>query len=717
MGQAGRRRLLRGGKVAAVALGLGAAVQPAPAQLPVVSSFGTAGLVDMPTARDAPDGRLQVTSSVAGGMARTTLTFQVTPRLSGSFRYSTLPLLAGAPVWRTLFDRSFDLHYRLIDEGRWRPAVAVGLRDLMGTGIYSSEYVVATKRLAPGLDASLGIGWGRLGSFGAFRNPLAALSPAFATRPGGFSGLGGVPEAGRWFRGPAALFGGIAWAIDDRLTFKAEYSSDAYLREVGRGVIVRRSPFSFGLDYQLSPDVRLGVYALHGSVFGLQATVGFDPTRRAGRATLSPAPLPVAARPDRRRDPDAWSTEWTRRADATEILRNRVDLLLAPDGMRLAGLRLGPSRAIVRVRNHGLDSGPQAVGRVARALSAALPASVETFVIVPEAAAGLAAVAVELSRADLEALEHHADGAELMGARARLLDAAGHAFTVPSPEGFAPALTWSLRPYGAVSLMDPDNPVRADIGLRLRARLDLAAGVSLTGSVRKRVIGNLNTVRRASDSVVQRVRSDYGLYDRFGDPALERLTLDWYFRPGPNLYGRMTAGYLETMYGGVSAELLWKPVDSRLGLGLEVNLVRQRAFNQLLGFRPYETVTGHVSAYYALRNGFHVQVDVGRYLARDWGATLSLDREFGNGWRVGGFVTITDMPFSKFGEGSFDKGIRVTVPLGWVTGRATRARSSAVIRPLTRDGGARVAVEGQLYEMVRGYHGADMQRQWGRFWR
>ncbi|OZB12783.1 MAG: hypothetical protein B7X55_13915 [Rhodobacterales bacterium 34-62-10] len=40
---------------------------------------------------------------------------------------------------RDNFDRSFDLQYKLVDEGRVRPAVAIGLRDFIGTGLFSGE--------------------------------------------------------------------------------------------------------------------------------------------------------------------------------------------------------------------------------------------------------------------------------------------------------------------------------------------------------------------------------------------------------------------------------------------------------------------------------------------------------------------------------------------------------------------------------------------------
>jgi hypothetical protein len=170
------------------------------------------------------------------------------------------------------------------------------------------------------------------------------------------------------------------------------------------------------------------------------------------------------------------------------------------------------------------------------------------------------------------------------------------------------------------------------------------------------------------------------------------------------------------MFGGVSAEMLWKPVASRLALGVEANYVKQRSFDTYLGFQDYTIATGHASAYYEFNNGFTGQLDVGRYLAGDVGATVSLEREFDNGWRVGGFFTLTDVSSEDFGEGSFDKGISMTIPLNWFLGKPTPQSGSRTIRPIQRDGGARLSVPGRLYEQVRSGHREELVGNWSGVW-
>ncbi|WP_240611147.1 YjbH domain-containing protein, partial [Oceaniglobus ichthyenteri] len=201
------------------------------------NTYGYPGLIDMPGAFSRPDAELSFTTSHFRDQTRNTLTFQITPRLSGSFRYSQLYNIrpnVGGPVVDFRFDRSFSLHYRFLDETARRPAVAVGLNDFLGTGLYSSEYIVASKTITPRLRFTGGIGWGRLAGINSFDNPLSIFSDRFDFRPGGSgSGDGGLVRTNNWFRGEAALFGGVEWQATDRLALTAEYSSDAYPNEDG----------------------------------------------------------------------------------------------------------------------------------------------------------------------------------------------------------------------------------------------------------------------------------------------------------------------------------------------------------------------------------------------------------------------------------------------------------------------------------------------------
>ena len=674
--------------------------------------YGTPGLIDMPTAQSADDAEIAATIGHFAGTTRTTLSFQINPRLSGSFRYSRIDNWVIATGDNT-YDRSFDLRYRLLDEGVNRPAIAIGLQDMIGTGIYSGEYIVATKQMTPSVALTGGIGWGRLGSYAGFDNPLLFLGDEFADRPSGFTGTGGQLEGAKWFRGDAALFGGVAWQATDRLTLKAEYSSDAYRPETapGRDLFERASPLNFGLSYALTDYAAVQAHYLYGSELGAAVTVTTNPKKPSVYGGVGQRPTPVSPRA-----PGAASQQtWTSQAGAPDILRDNAQRLLASEGMTLEAMTIEPTGVTVLVRNNSYLARAEAVGRTARILSRVMPASVEDFTIIP-VVGGIRTAAIRIKRTDLEQLEFEPDNARQSYARAEIEDAAASGTGAPILDDLYPRFQWRLGPYISTSYFDPDNPVRADIGLELSASYDVAPGLVFSGDLRKRIGGNV-AGGPPSSSAIQPVRTDARSYAAEGDPAITRLTGAYQFNLAPAFFGRVTGGYLESMYGGVSTEVLWKPVKSRLGLGLELNYAKQRDFDQLFGFQDYDVVTGHVSGYYAFANNLHAQVDVGRYLAGDYGATFSLDREFANGWRVGAFATFTDVSFDDFGEGSFDKGLRFSVPMGHFAGTPTTRIYETTLRPLTRDGGARLNVEGRLYETVRKYHDDALSDTWGRFWR
>ena len=126
---------------------------------------------------------------------------------------------------------------------------------------------------------------------------------------------------------------------------------------------------------------------------------------------------------------------------------------------------------------------------------------------------------------------------------------------------------------------------------------------------------------------------------------------------------------------------------------------------------------GHISAYYDAGRMFEIEINAGRYLAGDWGVTTTISRKFGSGWEVGGYATLTDVPFHVFGEGSFDKAIYFTVPIDWIISSPNKTKRRLTLRPITRDGGANLSSARQLYRQIERSQTADFQREFGRLWK
>ena len=797
---------------------------------PTYNLFGITGLVDTPTADMQPDGQIALTSSYFGGFLRNTLAVQLFPGVEGTFRYSVLEDALGTRTNpRTLFDRSFDIKLKLVNESDKWPAVAIGLQDFLGTGVYTSEYIVSTKGFDAGdfghFRVSAGLGWGRFADRSNIPNPLRGLSNTFGRRVGE-TGLAstGVPTFGQYFRGRnIGYFGGVEWITPiEGLTAKVEYSPDQYVRETRngrRGDFVAEVPVNVGIEYRPNESLEIGAYYVYGSEFGVRLSLSGnvnepltdldfeDPPKtvlprqplpngariaslgdvqsviddraptarfkdprlsgivlhtRLGNVRWVEASLTKAAGPecpdDLARAIDAeygvidvvtftasngnvictvalrpagqhavrltsranagYSTDWYQDEETRKKIVEDLAESMGGDNIGLLGIEIAPTRVQIYIENRRYYSMARAIGRSVRSLTRILPASVEVFEVTP-VEGSLPISTVILQRSQIEDQVERPDAAERAWATAQVKDAepVNLATVLADPDEF-PRYSWSIVPGTPANLFDPDQPVRLDLQLSARGSIEFYPGLSASAVVSKRVIGQLDDITRTSDSLVEnRVRSELAQYLREGDPALLRLSLDYVTKLTDSTYGRISAGYLERMFAGVSTEVLWKPVNQSWGLGLEVNYAAQRDFDSRFALQDYRVWTGHGSFYWDTDfQGIAMQIDVGRYLAGDWGGTFTLKRRFANGWELGGFFTLTTIPFDEFGEGSFDKGIFLTIPFNWITPFDTRSGYPIVLRPLTRDGGQRLEVAGRLYGAVDGADRGSLRNGWEGFW-
>lgn len=691
-----------------------------------MSTYGLPGGIDNPTAETLRDGTLGATISWSDYSRRSSVFFQALPRLTTVLRYSRIEGINDYRDDGHITDRSLDVRYQVLDEQGWRPALAVGLQDFLGTGVYSGEYIVATRSVTPRIRVSAGLGWGVL---------------AGKPRVIDVNDEGGTPNLDELFRGGAKPFASVSWQVNDRLGLVAEYSNIDYVAKYSNGLSFQQgdepdSHLNLGAFYRFGSSYEAGLYTIGGKTFGAQVTIAINPREAPYPSGLEKAPAPVRPRVAPSADPDGWSGIWAQDPTAQPAIQTALGDAMAKEGQTLESMSLSATRAEVRLTNGRFISQAEGIGRTARLMTRALPPSVETFVIT-SVAEGMPTSSVTVRRSDVERLENTEAGQ--VAAASVLSDAPAHAPGLAASEGVYPRFRWSIKPFLNLGVFSAEDGLTYEVGGEARASYRIAPGLVLTGALRQRAFGNIdrrgpgipgergeyysydeykdNPALETSPEGVPRVRSDTRMYSGNHDPVIPELTLAWFAKPAPTVYSRVTAGLLERAYGGVSGELLWKPANSPLALGAEVNHVRKRDFDQLFDFRDYEVTMGHVSAYYEFTQGFTAQLDVGKYLAGDKGATLTLTREFANGWRLGAYATKTDLSAEEFGEGSFDKGVTLSIPLAWASAQPTRERVDANLRSLSRDGGAQLNVRDRLYDQVRESHSVKLYEGWGRFWR
>lgn len=770
------------------------------------TTYGDVGLLDMPSARMAPDGEVAVTVGSLKGSQRYNFSFQAFPWLEGSFRYSHISDYQ-IPGF-SLFDRSLGLKIRLLKEDDILPDFSIGVRDFLGTGVYASEYMVASKRYGS-FDFTLGAGWGRLADTNALPNPFCKLAKSACVR-GGREDTGGTVNFGQFFRGPkTGVFGGVDWTTPiPNLHLLVEYSSDKYRAENGSGFTVR-SPFNVGLGYRLYDTVNLNLGYFYGDTYGVSISFAMDPTQDAQPARIGPdIPEPVyrteqeqhealvnlleenrpgAGRMVRRRElvrqvnfdlDEALFTvgnfreyeivnhtlminsgDFVGASQRCELYAQaaalggdivsvavtdldqssgRVKFCKVTPGAPVAVVKAKPvlSRAALQAklrnelrkqslelvtidsrsssltvyyRNYRYASQDEAIGRMARLLMAYAPPNVEIFrfVLLTD---NLPLVEVKTARSALERVIPAHGGAEEIGSAITVASAAENLPALDASwRSFKPKLNWSLGPTFRTVFFDPEVPLQGQIYMLALASLDITPSFSLYGAVEADVVNNFNTGSE-SNSLLPRVRTNLQQYFKEGPNGINSLNAQYTSRLAKDFYAQLKVGYLEDMFAGAGGQVLWRPDNGRLAFGADVYQVWQRNFNRLFGLQNYQTVTGHASVYYQLPwNDLNVAVHAGRYLAGDYGATFELRRKFPSGVEIGAFATFTDVPFKKFGEGSFDKGIYIYIPFEWALPIFTRSAYPLEIRSITRDGGARLAGDNSLYRRLFDTSGPQME--------
>ena len=661
-----------------------------------LNNFGLPGLLTLPDATTLPDSEMVFYHHFHPGLSRTGFTFQLTPNIGLSFRYSGHGRHGTESSNRTNHDRSFDITYKLLNEAKYQPAISLGLRDFIGTGWYSSEYLVATKNIGP-ISVTTGIGFGRLAGREQISNPFAFMDDSFKNRSNKDFGQGGALGSINWFQGSASPFFGLKYDLNEKTHLLLEYTPDLMKREERYMRI--KSPLNVGVSHNLNNLLSVNVQYLHGSTIAFGANLQLNPKRSQTRNGSDKAPLPL-----RKRDIQNPLISKTDTSAIKEILE--------ADQFLINEIRLKPDHITLEVENKKFRSNAQALGRISIALQRLTSDQTEyaDIVILSEQ------YPTASYRLNLQELSNYQKSFKKLSDFEKVIIPQSTPESINYSDIKNPKFKTTIGPYLDYRLFDPNQPIRGEVGLMLGLSYRLPGNFAISGAIKKSLITDLNENIRYSDSTLPHVHSDFAIYDENGqDGYIDNLKIRQYTKISQNIHSSISAGFLEPMYAGISAELLHKLPKSDFAIGFDINAVQMRDFNMQFGLRDYKTITSHLNLYYDAGHSFDLEMNIGRYLAKDLGVTTKLSRRFGNGWSVGAYATFTDVPFKTFGEGSFDKGLYLNVPIDWFIGVPSRSVRSLPLKMITRDGGAILNSSKSLYDLTKNSKQSELKREYGRF--
>ena len=516
------------------------------------NNHGVVGLINTPTARFYDEGAHGITVYDGTPNQKITLSSNVYDWFEASFFYTNIQ---GVPYpgyeYQDYKDKGFNVKIRLKQEGLL-PAIAVGLYDFAGTGLYSSEYIVASYGIKR-IDMHFGLGWGELdGSSKKISNPLGYIHDNFKNRPTEFEGKGGQLNPSKYFSGEeASPFFGISYSLNDKVLFKFERDTT---NTVDPNPLIiyepRKSDYSFGLDYSINSNFTVGASYERGNYMSLRFTYKNNPKRSIKKYEYKKA------------EEDKNDNKYTKLINNLE--NNGIGVNKISEGARSVGLEL-----------------TQFIHKDIRVI--------EEIVARASNDAGIDKnIKKDLKIADLTA---YSEIDSTFERNSKLIYERDTKRRFDSNTGlkFRPFLASREEFFKGAFLIENDSE------LILRDNLFFYTNLKYS------ITNNFDDLRFPPlDVFPAQVRSDVKEYLKNMDNGIliGRAQLDFHMTPKKNHHIQMSAGIFEDMFSGYGMEYLYYKENSNYAFGLELFNVRKRDYDWGFGHLDYENTILNSNLYY-----------------------------------------------------------------------------------------------------------------------
>lgn len=695
------------------------------------SEYGTLGLIRMPSARFNEAGTLGFVWSSNEPYTRGSIVAYPFNWLEASYQYTDVNNALYSDVEsfsgkQTYKDKGFDVKFRLLSENGILPAVALGIRDIAGTGTFAAEYLVASKRIdfptyfkgfkyLTAADFTIGLGWGDL-SYNKFSNPLTELDASFEERTLIQNTQGGEFSPGRYFSGPMGVFAGVEIPLPNLrgLRLKLEYDATDYEEE---GFPFGRKSFAFAFEPVKQSQSRLNAGLTlplndYVQVYGALTkgnTISFGFSLQANMGPKDPIvkkkdPYKPSKNAEIYKELNDGNDDYLMVVAMTVLNENNIYLQKAN--------RDGDEFKVLYAQNK-YASHALAAGRAARALDEISPDYIKQFTL-QNINAGMILHSIEVDRKSFSKYKDdkiYNLAVKDINISSEVLKEENYTFR---PSNEYPALFWSLEPDLRSQIGGPDGFYFGDLRIALKSEIQLRRNFSLISFASAGIYNNMQELKLASDSIIPHVRTDIVKYLKATDDfGLKRMQFNYFYKPSPNIYSKISFGLLEEMFGGVGGEILYRPMNQSFAIGAEIWSLKQRSYDQKFKFLDYQTESGHINLYYKEPfSNVTIALKGGKFLAGDSGINFDFSRRFKSGFRIGGFFSLTDISKREFGEGSFDKGFYFTIPMQAFFTNYARNQAAWGLKPLTRDGAAMVQHSHHLWGMTEPGQTYALTRDW-----
>lgn len=688
------------------------------------SNYGGGGLIMNPSARFHKEGTLALRWTNFDPYIRGSLLAYPFDWMEASYQYtdinnalySDIEAFSGDQTYK---DKGFDLKLRLLKERNILPSIALGIRDIAGTGVFSSEYIAFSKYIG-NFDFTFGLGWGHLSNNGKYSNPLGKISNSMLIRGTmDASTQGGQVSFDSFFTGNMGLFGGFEYFFPNLngARLKVEYSGIDYSEEgfptidsfsfAFEDVRKPQSNINIGFEYPVNDYFKIDASFIKGNSLNFGITVAIPLAKKNSIVKIKDKPVKVQNSPEKKY---VASTKDDALYALSLMELNDRDLYLQAANIQDSTLE------IVYTQNT-YPSFAQSAGRVIRVLDSISPEKITNFKV-SNINAGMGVHSISINRDDFIQFKEK-KYTKLLLKKSKIEPYTNQEKNAAfDPKVDFPLFFWSISPDIRSQIGGPDGFFFGDLRLEFKSETLFAKNFTLLLNTSLGVYDNFDRLNENPDSILPHVRTDIVPFLKESRKAnISRMQVNYFHSPSQNIYTKFSAGILEYMFGGFGGEVLYKPFYSNFAIGAELWRVQIRDFDMKFKFRDYKTTTGHINLYYREPiSSILFAVSGGKFLARDSGLNFDFSRRFKSGTVLGAYFSLTDISEEEFGEGSFDKGFYFQIPLDIFTSGYTKRTFPWGLRPLTRDGAAKLLHGQTLWSVVGEANSYSIAENWEEFY-
>ena len=506
-------------------------------------------------------------------------------------------------------------------------------------------------------------------------NPFCDLTDSFCDRPGGFTGNGGKIDYQRFFKGPTSLFGGIEYQTPwEPLRLKVEYEGNNYINDRA-GALEQDSNWNFGANYRWN-NFDFSLNYQRGNTIGFGVSYNFN-LHQISQLKFDEPPRELSAKPK------------ASSIDDINLARMNRDLF-SQAGFITTDSDISDEQVTVYGQQISYRDNDVAIERMGRIMASELPDSVKQYKVVNTNGS----VPLVQTQVDAEAFKREARYETVtpdIQSTYQRQDIQSDTLANYDPANTTGFFT-GIETFWVQTFGNPEDFYLYQAGILANGGYSFNGKTSVAGTIKVNIFENFdkfNFTTDSANSTLPRVRTNAREYVSDRTVTMENLYLHWNDRIAPNLYAQVYGGYLEAMYGGVGAELLYRPVDSNLAFGFDINYVQQRSWEDDFAFFDYKVLTGHANIYWqpSFLPDTQLTFNIGQYLAKDKGVTVDFAKRFDSGIVVGAFAAFTDVSADEYGEGSFTKGFYLSIPFDLFSLKSSKGRGRLPWIPIARDGG------------------------------